>query len=31
MRLRSRLPVGLVAVGDEVWAVLSDQTALVVR
>jgi hypothetical protein len=31
MRLRSRLPVGLVATGDELWAALSDSTAIVVR
>jgi DNA-binding beta-propeller fold protein YncE len=29
--LRSRLPVGLAVVGDELWAALSDSTAIVVR
>jgi hypothetical protein len=29
--LGARLPVGLAAVGDELWSALSDSTAIVVR
>jgi DNA-binding beta-propeller fold protein YncE len=31
IRLGARLPVGLVAVGEDLWAVLSNETAIVIR